>query len=190
MAGFGFSIFTIFALIFTSYIFIIKIFSKSKNFINELNVLLLIFGAYLIISKTFPLFAGDVTVLPYTSDYIDFEYVPLEKDITGIRNLFFRYLYISTAIAISIYLKTYNQLVISMNAFLYGVLFVGISGLLFQIYMFFDLNSALILLSKTLYGNLYIDDIYARVNYQSFGTVNRMYTPLLENLAFLLIYLS
>ena len=63
-----------------------------------------------------------------------------------------------------------------MNAFLYGVLFVGISGLLFQIYMFFDLNSALILLSKTLYGNLYIDDIYARVNYQSFGTVNRMYT--------------
>ena len=91
LAGFGFSIFTIFALIFTSYIFIIKIFQNPKNFINELNVLLLIFGAYLIISKTFPLFAGDVTVLPYTSDYIDFEYVPCEKDITGIRNLFFRY---------------------------------------------------------------------------------------------------
>jgi hypothetical protein len=176
IAGFGFSIFTTFAFIFTSYIFIVKVFSKSKNFINKLNVLLLIFGSYLIISKTFPLFAGDVTVLPYTKDYLEFAYVPLEKNITGLRNLFYPLLYIFTSIAISAYIKTYTQLVISMNAFLYGILFVGISGFLFQLYAIYDQNSSLSLLSELLYGNIYTDDILARVNYQSYGDISRMYT--------------
>ena len=172
----GLSLFTIFALISTPIILLNKFLSRSRHVQKRLNIILLIFILYLIVSKFFPFFAGPVMVLPYTSEYLDLSYQPLKEGIFGIRNLFFPVLYGLTAIAISIQVKTYRQLLYCTNSFIWGVLVIGITGLLFQILTLIDYEMSINLIAFLAYGNTFTDEIVARIDYQSFFGLKRMYT--------------
>ena len=107
---------------------------------------------------------------------IDLSYEPLEKDIFGIRSLFFPVLYGLTAIAISIQVKTYQQLLYCTNSFIWGVLIIGITGLIFQMLAIVNYEMSINLIAFLTYGNTFTDEIVARIDYQSFFGLKRMYT--------------
>ncbi len=172
----GLSLFTIFAIAYTPIIILNKFFSASRHIQKKLNIFLLIFILYLIISKLFPFFAGPVMVLPYTSEYLDLSYEPLKESIFGIRNLFFPVLYGLTAIAISIQVKTYRQLLNCTSSFIWGLLMIGFIGLIFQILTIVNYEMSINLIAYLTYGNTFTDEIVARIDYQSFFGLKRMYT--------------
>lgn len=172
----GLSLFSIFALLFTPIILLNRFFSNSRNNLNKSHIYLLFFILYLVVSKIFPFYAGSVMVLPYTSNYLDLTYQPLPEEIFGIRNLFFPILYVLTAIAISIKVQTYLQFLNCVSSFIWGVLVIGVTGIFFQILAISNSEMSANLIALFTFGNSFTDEILARIDYQSFAGLKRMYS--------------
>jgi hypothetical protein len=172
----GISVFTLTALLFTGFVLTNKLFVSRSASASKSVLILFLWLCYLFISIFFPFFVGDVIVLPYTNDYLDLYYEPLRASLGSIKALFYPILYGLTALSLALHVRRKDQMNGAVNGLILGGLVVGVSGLLVQIVMFFDFDGGLNLLALLTRGDLMTDEIFARVNHQSFFGLKRMYS--------------